>query len=133
MQKILVAGQDARLLATRAEVLKKTGADVVSCTASEALKLLESETVDLVVLCHSLSEEEVERIAHKAHERGQRTRVLVVVPEVSRERLHRDATFDATTLSDPTRLIARATELLQGLPNHHLKEIVNGQQRRTGL
>jgi CheY-like chemotaxis protein len=133
MRRILVAGQDARLLATRAEVLKKTGAEIVSCTASEALKFLETEAPDLIVLCHSLSEEEAEMITRKAHERGQRTRLLMVVSEASRQRLHRDEMFDATTLSDPTRLIARAKELLQELPNHHLKEIVNGQQRRTGL
>lgn len=123
MYKILLAGQDPRLLATRAAVLRKICGHVVSCNASEALKILESETPNLVVLCHSLSVEEAESVADKAYERGQGTRVLMLVSEVNQERQHRDAKFDAVTLPDPTRLVARTTELLLELPSHQLEEV----------
>jgi len=131
--KILLAGQDPRLLATRAAVLKKISDHVVSCNALEALKFLESETPNLVVLCHSLSVEDADRIADKAHERREGTRVLMVVSELNPERMHRDAKFDATSLPEPSRLIMRTMELLQGLSHHHLEEVVNLQQRRSGL
>jgi CheY-like chemotaxis protein len=131
--KILLAGQDPRLLATRAAVLRKISNHVVSCNASEALKVLESETSNLVVLCHSLSVEEAERVADKAHERAQGTRVLMQISEVNSERPHRGAKFDAVTLPDPTRLIARTTELLQELRNHQIEEVVERQPSRSGL
>ena len=133
MYKILLAGQDPRLLATRAAVLRKISDHVVSCNSSEALKILESETTNLVVLCHSLSVEEAETIADKAHERAQGTRVLMLISEVNPERQHRDAKFDAVTLPDPTRLVARTTELLLGLPTHQLEKVVKGRMSRSGL
>jgi hypothetical protein len=128
MQNILLAGQDSRLLSTRAAVLKKkTGANVICCSASEALKLVQSESLDLVVLCHSLVKEEAERIAEEARRRPQRPKVLqvILISDQSRERPYRDAKFDATSLPDPTALIAHATELLQRLPNEPPKGIVN--------
>jgi DNA-binding response OmpR family regulator len=130
MQNILLAGQDSRLLSTRAAVLKKkTGANVICCSASEALKLVRLESLDLVVLCHSVVEEEAEMIAEEAHRSPQRPKVLLVIlsSDQSREIPHRDPKFDATSLPDPAELIAHATELLQRLPNDPLKEIVNQQ------
>jgi DNA-binding response OmpR family regulator len=129
MQNILLVGQDSRLLSTRAAVLKKTGANVICCNASEALKLVRLESLDLVVLCHSLVKEEAERIAEEAHRSPWRPKVLLVIltSDQSREIPHRDAKIDATSLPDPTALIAHATELLQRLPNHPSKGIVNQQ------
>jgi hypothetical protein len=131
MYRILLAGQDPRLLATRAAVLNRISEHVVSCNASGALRFLESESPNLVVLCHSLSMEDAERIADKAHERGSGTRVLMVVSEVYPERRPRDDKFDAVTLPKPARLIERTTELLQGLSDHQLEEALMGQQPRA--
>jgi DNA-binding response OmpR family regulator len=130
---ILLAGEDPRLLSTRAAVLRKISNHVVSCNASEALKVLESETPNLVVLCHSLSAEEAESIADKAHERAEGTRVLMLISEVNPEWQQRTAKFDAVTLPDPTQLVARTTELLQGLPNRQLEKAVKRQPSRVGL
>jgi DNA-binding response OmpR family regulator len=130
MQNILLAGQDSRLLSTRAAVLKKTGANVICCGASEALKLVRSKSLDLVVLCHSLVDGEAEMIAGEAHRSSQRPKVLLVIltSDQSREIPHRDANkFDATTLPDPAALIAHATELLQRSPDYPSKGIVNQQ------
>jgi CheY-like chemotaxis protein len=128
MQNILLAGQDSRLLSTRAAVLKKTGASVICCSASEAMKLVQLKSLDLVVLCHSLIEEEAEMIAEEAHRNPQRPKVLLVIltSDQSREIPHQNAKFDAASLPDPTALIAHATELLQRLPNPS-KGIVNQQ------
>ena len=63
MLRILLAGSDSRLLATRAAVLSKTGAAVVSRNPIEALKILDrDETFDLVVLCHTLEDCELDAL-----------------------------------------------------------------------
>jgi CheY-like chemotaxis protein len=134
VRKILLAGQDPRLLSTRAAVLKKTGAEVVSCNASEALKVVESKTFDLVVLCHSVPAGEAEMIADSSRKHSDKTRVLLVISGARPESLGDAAKFDAVTLPDPARLIAQAAELLQGLPDHRLRELGNVRQpRMAGL
>ena len=131
MYRILLVGHDLRLLSTRAAVLQKISDHVASCNAAEALTFLESETPNLVVLCHSLSAEDAQRIADKAHGRSEGTRVLMLVSELDDPgRLQGDAKFDAITLPEPSRLITRTTELLQSLSNHQLEEIENARQRR---
>jgi hypothetical protein len=113
-----MVGQDAHLLATRASVLKKISGHVVSCNAWVALKFLESETPNLVVLCHSLSVEEAEGIADKAHRRDEGIRVLMLISPTSPDRSFGDTKFDAISLSGPAGLITKTAELLQGLPDH---------------
>jgi response regulator RpfG family c-di-GMP phosphodiesterase len=125
MQNILLVGHDSRLLSTRAAVLKKTKANVICCSASEALKLLESVPLDLIVLCHSLREEEAEIIAEMAHRCPQGPRVLLMILVAIQERPYRDANYDATSLPDPASLIARATELLHGFSRDPLRVIVS--------
>jgi CheY-like chemotaxis protein len=133
MPKIVLAGQDVGLLETRAEVLKKTGAKVVYCVGSQALNVVASEQPDLLVLCHSLLHEEAEMIADRVHASYPKTRVLLVVSQVIAERPYLDAKFDATSLPEPTRLVARATELLQGLPYHHVKDITQNRLADSAL
>src|ERR1700733_1233627 len=130
VRKILLAGQDPRLLKTRAAVLKKTGAEVVFCNASEALKVVASKTFDLVVLCHSVPAGEAEMTADSSRKRSDKTRVLLVISGAWPESLGDAAKFDAVTLPDPARLIAQAVELLQGLPDHRLRELGNVRQPR---
>jgi hypothetical protein len=114
-------------------VLKKTGADVVSCNASEALELVALRRFDLVVLCHSVSTIEAERIADNVHKHSGKTRVLMVISGLNADVTASSSKVNAMTLPDPARLIARAAELLEGLPNHHLREVVNGQPNVAGL
>jgi DNA-binding response OmpR family regulator len=103
-------------------VLEKTGANVMCCSASEALKLIESEPVDLVVLCHTLIEAEAEMIAERARKRSNGPKLLFVLSHTDEEQ-YRDTKFDAMSLPDPERLVARATELLQELPDVSPREI----------
>jgi hypothetical protein len=130
MPKIVLAGQDVRLLETRAAVLRKTGASVVYCEGFEALNLVASETPDLLVLCHSLEPEESEAIADGIHTCCPKTKVLLVVSQVIAERPHRQSKFDATSLPEPARLIARVVELLPGLPH---TRVIKALQDSQGL
>jgi len=129
MPKILLAGQDVRLLETRAAVLKKTGAEVLYCTQSYVLDVLVSEKPDLVVLCHSLGRGDAEALADKIRVCSPKTRVLMVVSQGSEEKQYQDAKFDAMILPEPVRLIKRATELLERPPYGYARE--NGRDRRV--
>jgi DNA-binding response OmpR family regulator len=113
MLKILLAGSDSRLLATRAAVLSKTGAAVVFHNAIETLEVLDRDKFDLVVLCHSLTEPEVTVIADKVHQRIPGTKILIVMSDLDRYALHKDGNIDATSMPEPAQLIARVKELLQ--------------------
>jgi hypothetical protein len=129
MPKIVLAGQDVHLLETRAAVLKKkTGAEVVYCAGSQALDIVVSEMPDLLVLCHSLLHEDAEAIADWVHACCPKTRVLLVVSQVVSDRPYEDAKFDATSLPEPKRLVACATELLRGFPYHQTRKIVHDMQ-----
>jgi DNA-binding NtrC family response regulator len=59
MTSILMFGRDIRLLETRAWVLETAGYKVRTVSSVEALdQVLASESIDLLVLCHSLSTEQ---------------------------------------------------------------------------
>jgi DNA-binding response OmpR family regulator len=131
MPKILLAGNDVRLLETRAAVLKKTGAEVVYCTGFHVLDVIVSETPDLVVLCHSLGRGEAEALSDKIHACWPKTRVLLVVSQGFEEKQYQDARFDATILPDPVRLIKRATELLEPQPYPYARENAHSRPGTT--
>ncbi len=128
MSKILLVGQDFRLLATRAAVLAKTSASVVCCNMAEATRILLGERFDLVVLCHSLDEDQETAITDMVHRRWPRTRILMVVSAVSQERFYGNLNFDAMSSPEPDRLIRHAAALLDGLPHHRTEEPLQGSR-----
>ena len=111
MPKILLVGHDIRLLNTRTAVLKKTG-DVSYCAGSQAVSRVETERPDLVVLCHSLLEGEVEEIADVVRECCKPTKVLMILSGRGAEFPIQDEKFDAMCLSHPERLILCVSELV---------------------
>jgi hypothetical protein len=133
MPKILLAGQDVRLLETRAAVLKKTGAEVVYCIGSQVFNIVGYEIPDLVVLCHTLLEEEAEAIADKVHARSPKTRVLLVLSQVVTVKQYQNAKFDATSLPEPVKLLKRVTELLEELPQHYVRVLTCDGQGSTAI
>jgi DNA-binding response OmpR family regulator len=112
MPKILLAGDDIRLLGTRAAVLAKTGADVIFCVGSQTVVIVKSERPDIVVLCHSLLGDAADDIADEIRECCKTTKILMVRSELEPDLALRDEKFDASCLSRPERLIALVSELL---------------------
>src|ERR1700722_18841413 len=110
MFRILLAGNDSRLLATRAAVLAKSGASVAYGDARETLDSLDREAFDLVVFCHSLLESDVVKIADKAREKIPNAKILMVA--VNRGGIDRHSKCDAISMPEPTELLARAEEWL---------------------
>jgi DNA-binding response OmpR family regulator len=113
MLRILLAGSDSRLLATRAAVLSKTGSAVIHHNVMETLDVLDRDAFDLVVLCHSLPEPDVALIVDKVHLKIPGTKILMVTSGVDQYETHPDSMVDATSVPEPERLVARAKELLQ--------------------
>lgn len=129
MPKILLAGNDFRLLGTRAAVLGKTGASVVCCSASETREIIRTEKFDLVVLCHTLSDQEANEIIETVRRLWPHARTLQVVFDGAREKPYRATELDATSSAEPSRLVRRTAELLQALPNHYIEKKSDGAQR----
>jgi CheY-like chemotaxis protein len=113
MFRILLAGSDCRLLATRAAVLAKTGADVVYRSTMETINILDREPFDLVVLCHSLQREDVAVIVDKVHQKIPGAKILMVTSALDGYELYPNTKIDATSIPEPGHLVALAKELLQ--------------------
>jgi hypothetical protein len=111
MSKMLLIGEDSRLLATRAAVMATTGASVVCCRTAEFRTNLEHETFDLVVLCHSVDEKSVIIVEDAIRARWPELRVLQIV-SYSQERDRAVGGADGVSDADPERLIKRCMELL---------------------
>jgi hypothetical protein len=111
--KILVAGQDIHLLATRAAVLARTGASVISCIGSKTVGMAMSEKPDLVVLCHSLSSGgDAAAIAEEIRACCKTTKILLVLSDLESDLPVQGEMFDATCSPNPERLIVVANDLL---------------------
>jgi hypothetical protein len=81
MQKVLLVGGSFALLAPRAAILAKTASHVTCCSPSEFVQMAIREDFALVVLCHSLSPEDLFFIASEARRRWPQSRVLHIWEE----------------------------------------------------
>ena len=117
MARIVLIGEDSSLLATRAEVLKRTGASIACSSGSQAKAVLEEDIFDVVVLCHSLPETISNELVGYVHRRWPEVKILMVVTERT---MYRAPGVDVTSPADPGRLIELTRQLLESLPNHRL-------------
>jgi CheY-like chemotaxis protein len=128
MQKILLAGDDLRLLETRAAVLSRTGASVVCWSADEALARISRGKFDLVVLCHTIPDAEARMLSHEIRRLWPQTRIVQVVSGVEGEKVYEGVEVDAMSAADPGRLIRCTTELLDEMANH--ASVASVEERR---
>lgn len=126
MFTILAVGEDFELLKTRAEVLRKTGANVVCSSGTAAMKFISEWEFDLIVLCHSVRQGEAAKIVEAAHSQGSKTLVLQMVSSTVAERQY--AGIDAKAFVDPGCLIRSATELLNQQVRHAGVDVVRKEQ-----
>jgi hypothetical protein len=109
---ILSVGEDFDLLKTRAEVLRRTGANVLCSSGRSALKFIGEWEFDLIVLCHTVAQEDAGRITKAAHSLGAKTLVLLVVSDRVHELDYSGISLDARAFVEPDCLIRSAVELL---------------------
>ena len=116
MPKILLIGDDFRLLATRAALLTKTGASTVCCNPAEMQKDLDGENFDLAVLCHSLSEDGARQSAALVRQRWPAAKVFLIESSVPLDKTFDGVALDGMISSTPSALVAQTVELLASLP-----------------
>lgn len=106
---ILNVGQDPELLRTRALILRAQGYAVESCSICEAINCFRAGDFDLVILCHSVPQEERERLICLIRDCGCSTPVLFVAAASTDcpERL-----ADASSRSNPRELLQRIRDVL---------------------
>ena len=109
---ILAVGEDADLLRKRAEVLRKTGANVLCSSGAVALKFIAEWEFDLVVLGHSVRQQDAERIKQVAHRQGSKTLVMLLVSDRMHEQEYDGIDLNGRLFGEPDRLMRSAADLL---------------------
>jgi|SRR5438067_7330617 len=111
MSAILLIGEDAFLLETRAAVLRTTGARIVISDISSALTVMGKQLFDIVILCHSIPLHLCHTLAEIIHQNWPATRLLRVAAVRHWEEMEEVAGVDICS-SQPERLIEQTIELL---------------------
>ena len=113
---ILVYGSDPLLVDTRTMVLEKAGYAVFTAReASDVERIVLSQKISLIVLCHTLSSEKCETALELAESRRPAIRSLVLTAGTTpcSER-SQDAVLSA--FDGPRRLVETVENLLQAVP-----------------
>lgn len=78
--RILSVGNDHHLLPLRSMVLESAGFDVIEAySVNDALRLAQSDAVDLVLICHTVPKQEQKRLIAAIRERRRLMPVLCVI------------------------------------------------------
>ena len=108
---ILIVGQDSSLIETRAWVLQKAGFEATPTQwSAELSSSLRDSSIDLVVLCHSLSDRECHQLLAAIHSTQPAMRALVLTantgdfPEDDRQGV-------LSAYASPTELIAKVRQM----------------------
>jgi CheY-like chemotaxis protein len=110
----LSVGRDPVLLKTRTLVLERSRYKVVArASVGEALDCLQANEFDLILLCHSLSNRERERLTNSVRSRGLNARVVLVTTNAV---LDDHRSVDAVIESRPERMLEQLQALLSGKP-----------------
>lgn len=112
MVTILSVGQDCNLLSSRAAVLMRTKAVVVNADFNNAMQALRDQRFDLVVLCHTLSTEEMIEVGRAAHELQKGARVLRVMSDTRPHAGDDYIDADDVSQSNPVSLVDKVIEML---------------------
>ena len=122
MLRILLVGDDFRLLATRAAVLSRTNASTVCCNQREMKQALIGEVFDVVVVCHSLPEQAAADVKAVARLWWPEAKLLLVRSDQGWPAYHEQG-FDAVVPADPKGLLHDMTTLLRKLPDPQLEHL----------
>ncbi len=115
MGKILSVSLDTSLLFTREMVLRRTGAEVWSAKIEPAVTLMQSEFFDVVLLCHTLPDEDVLHITKLLELFWPNSRVLLVGERSSIEAPGAGVSLEA----GPVTLVEKTVKLLAHTRERH--------------
>lgn len=78
--RILSVGHDHHVLSLRSRILRRAGFDVIEAySASDALRLAQSDAVDLVLVCHTLPRQEQRSIISEIRKHRRLMPILCVI------------------------------------------------------
>lgn len=110
---ILCLGEDPDLLATRAMLLERLGAEVERATSiSEALEQLARKDFDLIVLCHTMKQSDAIAICDAIREQKPPSFILKITKSFGCEEERAQLLCDAVVDSHPATLTDCARKLL---------------------
>jgi DNA-binding response OmpR family regulator len=118
MCTILAIGQDEELLNTRSAVLRRCNAGVIAARPSEAIEILKAARFDLVVLCHTLSTEDMKKLVSFAHQQASDIQVLEVLQASAPSWGRARSGADDTSPSNPVSLVAKVIEMCAPIRIH---------------
>lgn len=116
--RILIYGTDSHLIQTRQWVLEKAEFEVqIVEDLSKAREMLSTGTVDIFILCHTLSLEECHRALSLAHLLRPEMKNLILTAEQSEcSEIHEDEIL--TAFATPEALITAVTALIDNIASH---------------
>ena len=113
MLTILAVGEDFDLLKTRAEILRRTGANVLCSSGAAAMKFIDEWEFDVIVLGHSVGEQDAIRITEATHWPGSKTLVLLLVAGETQEPAFEGLNVDSRSFVEPACLLRSVAQLLE--------------------
>lgn len=116
MYRILLAGDDLRLLETRAAVLGRTGSVVRWAARREVELFLREEHFDLLIFCHTLPMEQRERLTAFARQRWPKIFILQLVSTIFEEQTADGKSDIRMSSCEPHQLVCRTERLLKEIP-----------------
>jgi DNA-binding NtrC family response regulator len=113
LPSILVFGRDPLLLETRRLVLEQAGFHVLSVADSAGVeKIVLAQPISLLVLCHSITDEERESVLKSAHSRRPDMKNIVLTTGTSVSRPGKNYEF-VNAYDGPRSLISTVERLLK--------------------
>lgn len=108
---ILAVGQDQMILSTRCQILQSAGYAIQAASSiSEAITLFHGADFDLVPVCHSIPQQDRDRLMHMIRSSRSQIRIYTVAPATS----HLQADSSDGVLSNlPTRLLVELEAALR--------------------
>jgi hypothetical protein len=85
---------------------------VISASPLDASEILKAQRFDLVVLCHTLSSDDMNELILLAHQQASEVQVLEVLDAVESSWNRRPSGADDMAQSQPEALVAKVTEML---------------------
>jgi len=108
---VLSVGLDARILDTRELILRSTGYSVVSAISiKEAVFLFKDGGFDVIVLCHTLSTKDCERVTGAVRASGSRIPIVCVSDATSD---NHSSFADATVDKNPAAFLEAIEDVLR--------------------
>ncbi|HEX4156156.1 MAG TPA: hypothetical protein VHY48_11130 [Acidobacteriaceae bacterium] len=113
LSSVLIFGHDTTLLGTRALILGRDGFQVLTTTdAAETNHILARQSVDLLILCHTLSEQERRTALALARAAHPPLRALALVANATRYTAE-GPEVTLSTLDGPRTFLAAVHELIE--------------------